>query len=57
MGIKDIKKDFFEFTYLFSEKESACASMSGGGAESDGKRESQAGSALSVQSLMWGSIP
>ena len=39
---------FFSFLYL---------ERSGGGAEREGERESQAGSKLSVQNLMWGSNP
>ena len=42
---------FFKFIYLFlRERES----MSEGGAEREGERESQAGSTLSMRSPMWG---
>ena len=37
----------------FEERESACQ----GGEEREEERESQSGSVLSAQSLMWGSIP
>ena len=45
------KINFFKFIYSSREKEN------GGGAEREGERESQAGSVLSMQSLMQGSIP
>ena len=46
---------FFFSVFILGETES----LSRGGAEREGggERESQAGSTLSVQSLMWGSIP
>ena len=42
---------FFKFIYFEKEKETA----SGGGAERDGDRGSEAGSMLTEESPMWGS--
>ena len=41
---------FFKFNYLFRERES----MSQGGSEREGERESQVGSALTAKSPTWG---
>ena len=43
----------FIFKFIYFERER----MTRGGAEREGERESQAGSAPSVQSPMWGSNP
>ena len=42
--------------YLFILRETETASAREGQREREGERESQAGSALSAQNLMWGSI-
>ena len=49
-------KIYFFNVDLFCEREAERASMSGGGAEDEGERESQAGASLSAQSRTWGSI-
>ena len=48
---------FKKYLFIFErERESECACMSGGGAEREGERKSQAGFALSAQTLARGSI-
>ena len=45
------------YLFMLRERERERLGTSRGGAEREGERESQAGSALSAQSLMEGSIP
>ena len=57
LGKKCYLNVFKKYLFIFErERESECARMSGGGAEREGERKSQAGFALSAQTLTRGSI-
>ena len=47
---------FFKFIYFEREREREREHVSRRGTERKGERESQAGSALSAQSVRWGSV-